>query len=100
MRYRSMRDGAIADVGRAIAMAAGGVIAFAPIEYVLTLWAYTGPLGLESKLRLVALTVTLSIWLWLVLAIMTAVAMVVTRFVRGGFDARVARDRGWFVAAD
>ena len=76
-RYRTAREAAIADVGRAIAMATGGTLAFAPVEYVLTLWAYPGPV--EGKLRLAALTATLSLWLWLVLVVGLTVVMLAAR---------------------
>lgn len=64
-----------ADVGRAIAMATGGTLAFAPVEYALTLWAYPGPV--DGKLRLAALTATLSLFLWLVLAVALSAAVLV-----------------------
>ena len=54
LRYRSGRDAVRADVSRAVAMAAGGALAFAPIEYALTLWAYSGPIGGAAKLKLAA----------------------------------------------
>src|SRR6185312_14091730 len=76
-RYRTVREAAIADVGRAIAMATCGVLAFAPVEYALTLWAYPGPV--EGKLRLAALTATLALWLWLVLAVALAAVMLGAR---------------------
>ncbi len=89
----------IADVGRAATMAAGGALAFAPVEYVLTLWAYSGPVAFASKLRLAALVIALSLWLWLVMAVALAGAMLVTRLVRGVFGPDHARSRGWFVPA-
>jgi arylsulfatase A-like enzyme len=64
-----------ADVGRAIAMATGGTLAFAPVEYALTLWAYPGPV--DGKLRLAALTATLSLFLWLVLVLALSAAVLV-----------------------
>jgi arylsulfatase A-like enzyme len=64
-----------ADVGRAIAMATGGTLAFAPVEYALTLWAYPGPV--DGKLRLAALTATLSLFLWLVLVVALSAAVLV-----------------------
>ncbi|MDQ3299734.1 MAG: hypothetical protein M3619_24410, partial [Myxococcota bacterium] len=84
--YRDLRDGLRADVGRAIAMAAGGALAFAPIEYALTLWAYAGPTAFASKLRLVALVGTLSLVLFLGLALGLAALMVVVRLVRARLD--------------
>ncbi|HEY5925278.1 MAG TPA: hypothetical protein VIV11_26525, partial [Kofleriaceae bacterium] len=98
-RYRTARQAIVADVGRAIAMAAGGALAFAPVEYALTLWAYSGSIELVSKLRLAALTLTLALWLWLMLAIGIAGVMVVGRLVRGVFDPDRGRDFGWFVPA-
>jgi hypothetical protein len=71
----SMRRRYRADVGRAIAMATGGTLAFAPVEYALTLWAYPGPV--DGKLRLAALTATLSLFLWLVLAVALSAAVLV-----------------------
>ena len=41
-RHRSLGDALRSDVGRAIAMATGGVLVFAPVEYALTLWTYAG----------------------------------------------------------
>src|SRR4051794_6982331 len=64
-----------ADVGRAIAMATGGALAFAPVEYALTLWAYPGPV--DGKLRLAALTATLAVFLWAVLVIALSAAVLV-----------------------
>lgn len=55
-------------MGRAIAMAAGGALAFAPSEYTLATWAYAGETTLWSKVRLVALVATLALVLWLALA--------------------------------
>ncbi len=98
-RYRSVREAVSADIGRAVAMAAGGALAFAPIEYALTLWAYSGSIEFASKLRLAALTLTLALWLWLVLALITAGTMVIARLVRGVFDPDRGRDLGWFVPA-
>ena len=76
-RYRTVREAAIGDVGRAIAMATGGTLAFAPVEYALTLWAYPGPV--DGKLRLAALTMTLALWLWLALVVGLSVVMIATR---------------------
>jgi arylsulfatase A-like enzyme len=92
--YRSTRAGAIADVGRAIAMATGGVAVFAPIEYALTAWAYAGPV--EHPLSLAALVATLALWLWFVLAVGLAIVLVAVRLVRGAFDREAARGPGWF----
>jgi arylsulfatase A-like enzyme len=95
--YRSVRDAAIADVGRAITMAAGGAIAFAPIEYVATLSSYAGTSSLASKLRLAALTLTLALLLFLLLAIVFAVVMLAARAVRAQLDPIEGRSGGWFV---
>ena len=95
--YRRARDGAIADIGRAIAMATGGAAVFAPFEYAVTLWAYPGEL--EGKLRFAALTATLALWLWLVLVVVLAAAMVGARLLRGALDPGIARGPGWFCPA-
>ena len=95
--YRSVRDAAIADVGRAITMAAGGAIAFAPIEYVATLSAYAGTSSFASKLRLAALTLTLALLLFLILAVVVSVVMVSARAVRAQLDPIVGRSGGWFI---
>jgi len=95
--YRSVRDAAIADVGRAITMAAGGAIAFAPVEYVATLSAYAGETSFASKLRLAALTITLSLLLFLILAVVLAAVMVLARAIRAQVDPVEGRRGGWFV---
>ncbi|CAN5889368.1 hypothetical protein BH11MYX3_BH11MYX3_30910 [soil metagenome] len=95
--YRSVRDAAIADVGRAITMALGGVLAFVPIEYALTINAYAGHSTLASKVRLIALVVTLSLVLWLALTLGLAAILVVVRVIRAQIDPVAGRDRGWFV---
>ncbi|MBA3398149.1 MAG: sulfatase-like hydrolase/transferase [Deltaproteobacteria bacterium] len=97
--YRDLRDGLRADVGRAIAMAAGGALAFAPIEYALTLWAYAGPTAFASKLRLVALVGTLSLVLFLGLALGLAALMVVVRLVRARLDPTAGHRAGMFAPA-
>ncbi|MDQ3367561.1 MAG: hypothetical protein M3680_19235, partial [Myxococcota bacterium] len=81
-RYRTLRDGLRADVGRAIAMATGGALAFAPVEYVVTAWTYAGTTSAASKLRLVALVATLSVILWFLLAGALVVTMGAARLVR------------------
>ena len=48
-RYLRLADGLRADVGRAIAMAAGGALAFAPLEYALATWAYPGAISLATR---------------------------------------------------
>lgn len=98
-RYRTLREAARADVGRAVVMAAGGAAAFAPVEYALTLWAYSGPIGLAAKLKLAALVLTLALWLWLVLAVALAAVMIGARIGRGAFEPARARGRGLFVAS-
>jgi len=94
--YRTLRDGLRADVGRAIAMATGGVLTFAPIEYALTVWAYSGSTSALSKLRLIALTATLSSILWLVIAVTTAAMVVAVRVVRARIDPAAATTPGLF----
>src|SRR5512146_2971153 len=95
-RFRSIRAAMLADLGRAFTMAAGGALAFAPVEYALTLWAYSGSIELTSKLRLAALTITLSLFLWLGLSVALGGAMVIGRLWRAVFDPVGARGIGWF----
>ncbi|HUJ62021.1 MAG TPA: sulfatase-like hydrolase/transferase, partial [Kofleriaceae bacterium] len=97
MRYRRTRDAAIADIGRAFAMAAGGALAFAPTELVATLIAYSGPI--ESKRRLIALVATLSLWLWFWLALAAIVVLLGVRALRTAIDPEAGRAPGWFVAS-
>ncbi len=94
--YRSVRDAARADVGRAIAMATGGALAFAPIEYVVTLGAYAGSTTMWSKLRLAALVAVLGLVLWLITTVVLASVMVAVRHVRAQIDPSAGRARGWF----
>ncbi|MGN6111058.1 MAG: sulfatase [Kofleriaceae bacterium] len=94
-RYRSPGDALRADIGRAIAMATGGALAFAPIEYAVTTWAYAGETTLGSKLRLIALVATLSLWLWLCLALALAGLLAAARVVRARIDPAAAVGRGW-----
>ncbi len=98
-RYARARDGAIADGRRAIAMAKGGALGFAAVEYVLTLWTYAGPVRLAAELRLAALVATLSLLLWFALAIGLSIVMVGTRMVRGAFSHDAGRGPGCFVAS-
>lgn len=95
--YRSVRDAAIADVGRAITMAAGGAIAFAPLEYVVTLSSYAGASTFTSKLRLAALTITLSLVLFLILATVLSLVLVAARAVHAQVAPVEGRGKGWFV---
>jgi len=88
-----------ADVSRAIAMAAGGALAFAPTEYALTLWAYTGQTELESKLRLVPLTLTLTLYLWLLLALGLSTFAIGRRLVQSRLDPPAARGLGTFAVS-
>jgi arylsulfatase A-like enzyme len=97
VRYRSTREAAIADVGRAIAMATGGALAFAPVEYALTIWTYSGPI--DHKLHLASLTATLSLFLWLVLAVKLAGLLLLSRALGAAFDGERGRRAGWFVAS-
>lgn len=94
-RPRTLRAALRADVGRAIAIAAGGALAFAPVEYALTLWAYPAATSLATKLRLLALVATLALVLWLVLAAGLAAAVVASRILYG----RLAADRAHARAA-
>ena len=96
--YRSLGDAVRADVGRAIAMAAGGALAFGPIEYVLTVVSYAGAIHAFSALALVALTATLSIWLWLLLAVGLSVVLAGGRLVRAQLDPAHGRGPGWLTA--
>lgn len=98
-RYRTVRDAVRADVGRAVVMAAGAAVAFAPLEYALTVLTYSGSIELASKLRLAALTLTLSLWLWLVLTVALVGSMVALRVAHSVFDPPRARGRGLFVAS-
>ncbi|MGE5180758.1 MAG: sulfatase-like hydrolase/transferase [Acidobacteriota bacterium] len=97
LRYRSTREAAIADVGRAIAMATVGVAVFAPVEYAVTLWAYAGPV--DHAVHLAALTATLSLLLWTVLVAVTAGAMLAARAIGAAFDGERGRRVGWFHAS-
>jgi hypothetical protein len=94
--YRSVRDAARADVGRAIAMATGGALAFAPVEYVVTLGAYAGETTMWSKLRLAALVAVLALVLWLIVAIALSLVLVIGRHVRAQIDQDAGRAPGWF----
>lgn len=93
--YRSLRDAVLADVGRAIAMAADGAIAFAPVEYVLTLATYAGSVRWASRLALVALTVTLSLWLWALLALGLSAVLITRRLLAAQIDPARGRGPGW-----
>ncbi|HTL37095.1 MAG TPA: sulfatase-like hydrolase/transferase [Kofleriaceae bacterium] len=99
-RYRSVRAAIAADTGRAVVMTACGAVAFAPVEYVLTLRAYSGSIEMLSKLRLIALTLTLALWLWLVLSLALVGTMIAWRLWRYVFDPVAARRVGWFVPDD
>ncbi len=94
--YNRLGDGMRADVERAIAMAAGGVLVFAPIEYVLTLWEYVGETSLLSKIELIALTATLSSVLWLLLVLALSLLMIATRAIRARIDPAAATAPGLF----
>src|SRR5665647_2354668 len=97
--YRNLRDGMTADVGRAIAMATGGVLAFAPVEYALTVWAYAGSPTASSLLRLVPLTLTLGLVLWLVLVLALSAAAVGARLVQARLAAGGGLGAGWFAVS-
>jgi len=98
-RYRSLRDAVRADVGRAIAMAAGGAAAFLPVEYALTLVAHEGTTPLAGKLRLVALVATLSLYLFFLLAVGLSAVTVATRLVCMRIDPARERAPGLFAHA-
>ncbi|HEX7837204.1 MAG TPA: hypothetical protein VF469_07055, partial [Kofleriaceae bacterium] len=93
--FASLPDAVRADVGRAIAMAAGGAIAFAIVEYWVTLSTYAGAPRLTSRLALIALTATLSTWLWWLIAVGLSAILVAVRLVRARFDPGQARAPGW-----
>ncbi|HEY0484256.1 MAG TPA: sulfatase-like hydrolase/transferase [Kofleriaceae bacterium] len=93
--FRSLGEALRGDVGRAIAMAGGGAIGFAVVEYGLTLASYAGATRWASRLGLVALTATLALWLWWLLAAGTAAVLVAVRLVRARFDPGQARAPGW-----
>jgi arylsulfatase A-like enzyme len=90
-RYRSLADALRAERGRAIAMAAGGALAFAPVEYALTLASYPGAVRWVSKLELAALTATLALWLWLGLALGLAALGIGRRWIRAQVDPALGR---------
>ncbi|MCX5744666.1 MAG: hypothetical protein NT062_19430, partial [Proteobacteria bacterium] len=97
--YRSTKDGAIDDLRRTFAMATGGALAFAPVEYVLSLVAYQGDLSLGAKLRFVALDATLSIFLCVLLTLGLGAITAGSRLVRAGlYGPETGRARGWFDA--
>ncbi len=98
--YRTLRDGVTADIGRAIAMATGGALAFAPIEYALTVWAYAGSPTAASLLRLVPLTMTLALLLWVVLALALTALLIGVRLVRARIEPASGRRLGWFAVTD
>src|SRR5580704_11826286 len=98
-RYRSWRDAAIGDVGRAIAMASAGVAAFAPIEYLITLFAYPAHSDFGTKLRLAALVLTLSAWLWATLVLALPAVMLAGRWLNSRLDPDAARARSWLHAS-
>src|ERR1700704_1461705 len=85
-RYATLKRAVAADIGRAIAMATCGAIAFAPVEYALTTWTYPGPISAESWLRLVPLVATLTAFLWVVLVIPLVIAIAGARLVKHAID--------------
>ena len=95
-RYRSLRAGIAGDLRRAFTMSGCGALAFAPIEYALTLWAYSGPIELLAKLRLVALVATLALWLFLAMLVVTFGVMTIARLWRASFDPAAGRGEGLF----
>ncbi len=94
--FRTLRDGLRADVSRAIAMATGGVLVFAPIEYALTLWQYPGSTSAGTDLRLIALTATLTSLLWLLIAVATTATVILVRLARTRVDPAAATAPGLF----
>src|SRR5690606_28966062 len=80
-------------------MATGGALAFAPIEYAITLWAYPGSISIWSGLRLIALTATLALALWLGLAGALAALLAARRLVRARIDPAAATEPGLFAPA-
>jgi hypothetical protein len=86
----SLGEGLRADGARALAMAAGGALAFAPVEYALTLWTYAGAAPVGAKLRLVALTATLALVLWLALWLALGAALALHRLVGSRLDPAAA----------
>jgi len=93
--FRSAGDAVRADVGRAIAMAAGGAVAFAVVEYPLTLASYAGAPRWVARLELIALTATLATWLWWLLATAGAAVLIGVRLIRARLDPAQARAPGW-----
>ncbi|HEY4180787.1 MAG TPA: sulfatase-like hydrolase/transferase [Kofleriaceae bacterium] len=91
-----MRSAVRADISRAIAMSTAGAIAFAAVEYVVTLSAYAGSSAFASKLRLCALTATLSLVLWLLLTAVLIITLLAARIVRAQIDPETERAPGWF----
>ncbi len=96
-RTASLGQAAIADAGRAITMALGGALAFAPAEFVATLSAYPGTTSVITELRLAALTATLSAFLFILLALALIAVAAGTRVVRVPIDRRALAHPGWFV---
>jgi len=93
--FRTPGDAVRADVGRAIAVATGGAIAFAAVEYALMLATYAGAARWTSWLALVALTATLAAWLWWLLAAGLSAGLIAVRLVRAQLDPAQARAPGW-----
>jgi choline-sulfatase len=93
--FSSPGDAVRADVGRAIAMAAGGAGAFCAVEYGLTLLTYAGAPHVVSRLALIALTATLSALLWWLLAVGLSAVLIAVRLVRARFEPGQARAPGW-----
>jgi arylsulfatase A-like enzyme len=93
--FASAGEALRADVGRAIAMAAGGAIAFAAVEYPLTLASYAGQARWTSRVALAALTATLALWLWWMLAAGLAALLAAVRAIRSRLDPAQARAPGW-----
>jgi choline-sulfatase len=89
-RFASAGAALRADLRRGLVMAAGGFAVLAPIEYVATVWAYPGDLGLVTALRVAALVVTLCLLAWVVIGPVIALGIAAPRLWRlvGRGDAR------------
>nr|HEX4313295.1 sulfatase-like hydrolase/transferase [Kofleriaceae bacterium] len=96
--FRSLRDAIVADVGRAIWMAAGGAVVFVPVELALSVVTYSQPIPLASVPNLVLLVALLGAILWLVLAAATAALSIGLRVARSAIAHAPHRAPGPFVA--
>lgn len=94
--HRTLAAGLSADVRRSIAMATGGTLVFAPLEYGLTLGAYSSEASVESLARLVAIVATLSLVLWLLSTLALVAVTTGARLVRTRIDPQAALAPGLF----